>query len=569
MNQRSSFKVSRRLIFFVCLVALAACPTFAAAKDPSRLVVALNQEFETLNPLVNSMMASIMVQDTCIRPLVGLTPDVKAVPILIKTIPSTENGLAKLIPGQDKGKNGLQVDFEFRPEAKWGDGTPLSCRDVEASWQIGLSEKVTISNREIYSNIESVKYEEASPQKCRIVYKEARWDFYLNLPKPVPAHLELPIFKRFVDQAHGYERNSLFVTKPSTPGLYNGPYLVAEIKPGSHILLKPNPHFHGKQPNFKSLLFRFIVNTATLEANLRAGNVDMLSSAGLTLDQALAFEKKAKKDNLPYKVVLESSMTYQHVDLNMANPILQDLRIRKALFHALDRNEMVKAFFEGRIEPAHSFASKFDSYYSPQSKDLVLYNYSRQKAAKYFDEAGWKLGKDGIRYKDGKKLSLRLSTAAENRFLETLVVYIQDSLKKVGVEILVKNFPPRVLFPEIIRKRQFDLALYAFVNDPDASVRSMLHSKMIPSEQNAWSGINRPGWTNLQVDDWLDEIEKTFDRTKRIELMKKVLRAYTEELPALPLFFRANSSVVPKGLKNYRMSPHAHSEYLEVENWEI
>jgi peptide/nickel transport system substrate-binding protein len=81
------------------------------------------------------------------------------------------------------------------------------------------------------------------------------------------------------------------------------------------------------------------------------------------------------------------------------------------------------------------------------------------------------------------------------------------------------------------------------------------------------SGQNRPGWKNKNVDQWLDQAEHEFDAKKRIALIKKVIKAYTEELPALPLSYRSNNSVIPAELKNYTVSGHNFSEYLQIEKW--
>ncbi len=537
----------------------------ALAAKPDELTIALNAEFETLNPLVNTLMASVTVQDATVRQAITLSVGGQPRATLLKEVPSLQNKKATLIK---KGNSqGLKTDLEFIAEAKWGDGEPVSCLDLRASWTIGKSGNVSVSNREPYDNIEDIVVDPANPKKCSVIFKEAQWNFFVNYPRLVPAHLEMKVFEKYKDQNQGYERNSNFQRDPTNPGLYNGPYLVAEIKLGSHVVMKPNPHFHGKKPAFKKVVFKFITNTATLESNLKAGTVDMLSTLAMTMDQALTFDRKVKAEKLPYEVILAPAYVYQHIDFNMANPILADVRVRRAIAHAINREELTKAFLEGRQKPAHHFSAETDSWYTDDPKLIRRYEFSRSKAGKLLDEAGWKMGADGYRAKAGQKLALRMSGAAENRFIETQQVYMQDSLKKVGIELTIKNYPSRVLFPEIFRKRNFDLGMYAWVSDPDESQRGPLHSSMIPSEENGYAGTNRPGWKNKDVDQWLDQVGQEFDGKKRIEIMRKVLRAYTEDLPSLPLYFRLNNTVIPKGLKNVVPSGHVHTEYLDIENW--
>lgn len=552
---------------WICLV-LFSVSALANLKKEKVLSIALNSEFETLNPLVNTMFAGVFVTDAAIRPLTARDIDGKPKAILIKEIPTLENKKAELIPKKGKAP-GLRAEIEFLPEAQWGDGTPLTCRDLQATWKIALSENVSMPNREPYRNLEEVRIDAKDPKKCVLIYKEARWTFFLNFPRVMPAHLEWKVFEKYKNRPQAYERNSTYVRNPTHPGLYNGPYRVSEIKNGSHVTLVPNEKYFGTPAKIPKLIYKFIVNTSTLEANLRSGTVNMISTTGMSLDQAFAFEKKAKAENLPFKTHMVESLNYSHIDLNLDHPILSDVRVRRALAHGLNRDEIMQAFFHGRQKTAHHFSSRFDSWYSDNPKDFTIYDFSLRKAARLLDEAGWKMGPDGFRYKDGKKLTLTISGPADNRMSETLQVYLQESWKKLGMELLVKNYPSRVYFPEIVKKRKYDLAWYSFVDEPDQDQRFNLHSSMIPNEKNAWSGRNRPGWKNKDVDRWLDQVQTEFDSKKRIDLMRKVMRAYTEELPALPIYFKANTAVVPKELKNYRPSGHVYSEFLEVENWSL
>ena len=535
----------------------------AVGGNKQDLKIALNAEFDTLNPVVNSTMAAVNILDATLRPLVILDPSGVMKAILIKEIPSVETKTITLLgPGK-----GLTAKLEFLDNAKWGDGKDLTCNDLKLAWEIGNDPNVSTPNREDFTNVTDIQVDLKNPKICTVVLKVARWNFMLNLPRPMPSHIEGPIYQKYRKEPLAYDRNSSYNRAIANPGLYNGPYYVSELKQGSHVILSPNPHYWGLKPYFNKVILKFITNTATLEANLVSGNVDLLSTSGLSFDQALNFEKKIKRDALPYEMQIVPGVLYQHIDLNLSNPILSDLKVRQALNYAVDRQELVKALFEGRTGPATSFSVPLDSWYTDKSDEITIYNYSAAKARRLLDEAGWKAEGNGIRMKDGKKLTLDLIGAADNKMIMMIQTYLQDAWKKIGVEVLVKNYPARVLFGEMIRKRKFDMALYAWVSAPNEIQRNALHSSMIPSEKNNWSGVNRTGWTNKNVDKWLEQAETEFDPKKRVAIMKNVLKAYTEEVPAIPLFYRGNNSVSPKGLRNYRISGHSFTEFLEIENW--
>jgi peptide/nickel transport system substrate-binding protein len=466
-------------------------------------------------------------------------------------------------------KNGQKVKIEILPKASWGDGVPLTCEDVRATWLIGKDDNVSAPQRQEFLNIESIEVDANNPKKCEITFKEAKWNFYLNFPKPIPAHLELKIFNANKGKAQGYERNSLYVREPNNPGLYNGPFVVSELKLGSHVVLQPNLHFAGEPAKLKKVIFKFILNSAALESHLLAGDVNMISSSGLTFDQALVFEKKIAEQKLPFQVRFVDGTVYAHVDFNLDNPMLADLKVRKAMAFAVNKQEIVKAFFENRQRPALHFSTYLDSWYTDKKGDVELYPYDKIKANKLLDEAGWKLGNDGIRSRDGKRMTLTLVGAADVKLYEVLQTYLQSTWRKVGIEVNIKKFPARILFSEILRQRKFDLGMYSWVSSPDGTQRSVLHSDSIPSLANSWSGSNRPGWKNAKVDKWLEQVELEFNPKKRVQIMHKVLRAYTEDLPALPLFYRSNNSVVPANIKNYDPSGHVFSEYLNIEKWQL
>lgn len=558
-----------KLIYFSTLMLtglgtlVSANVSLAAPKD--EISIALNAEFDTINPIVNTMMAGVMVADAVLRPITKLTPAGLPEPVLIKEIPSLQNKKLKII--KDKTGTHLRADIEFLANAQWGDGQPLTCRDLEAAWKIGGDDLVATPNRDDYKNIQSIVIDSKDPKKCTITLEKAQFNFYLNFPRPIPAHLEMPIFEAYKGKVHGYERNSVYMTKISNPGLYNGPYRISEMKFGSHVVLVPNEHFYGEKPYFKKIILRFILNSSAIEANLLSGNVNMTSSSGMGFDQALTFDKKVKAQKLPYEVQFVPGVMYSHIDVNLDDSVLKDKLVRQALAYSFNRKEMAQAFFENRQPQAYHFSTPFDDWYTDNPKDISVYAFNRPKAIELLEKAGWKVGEKGIRYKNGQKLAFTLSGISDNKLNEMIAVYLQNQWRQVGVELQLKTYPARVFFAEILRHRQFQLALLTWVNSPNVVDTNTLSSTAIPSEANGWSGHNRAGWINKDVDGWLLQASSEFDKAKRVALMRKVLRVYTEDLPSLPAYYRSNNSVLPKGLKGYEMSGHIYSEFLQVEKW--
>jgi peptide/nickel transport system substrate-binding protein len=565
-------KLTRVLFFSGSLLGFTHFQATGAAIKPSDLSnglkIGTNQEFENLNPLIMQMSATTQIYTMVGRNLSIIDAKGNWIPQLVTELPSLEKGTAEIFT--EKGVKKLKATWQIRPNAKWGDGTPITGHDVKFSWEVAKSDFVSVGERQTYTQIEKIVVDPKDPKKFTFFYDKARWAFYqLGTFYVLPKHLEEPVFKKHGKSPDGYSKNSLYTVGPYNPGLYSGPYRISEIKLGSHVVLVPNDHFYGKKPAIKKIIFKLIPNSATLESNLRSSNVDMTSTLGFSLDQALLFERKVKNENLPFKVNYKDGITYEHIDLNLKNPILQDVRVRKAMVYGLNRKELTNALFEGKQKPAIHNVSPIDPWYTDKSSDIVLYPYSLRKAKQLLDEAGWKEGKDGYRYNQkGEKLSLQLMTTAGNKIRELVEVYLQNEWKKMGMEVTIKNEPPRVFFGDTVRKAQYPaMAMFAWVSSPENSPRSTFHSESIPSAKNAYSGQNSPGWKNPEVDKLLDNLEEEFDANKRKAIITKVLYHYTNEVPVIPLFYRSEISVTPNTLKGYELIGHQFGESYHVENW--
>lgn len=540
-----------------------------AAPTNDELKIGISQEFETMNPLIMSMSASAYMYRMVGRSLVVLTPDGKWVTQLAKEIPSLENKKAKLITLN--GKKKIQAVWEILDNAKWGDGKPVICQDFITSHTIATSPTVSVGEKEQWTQVEHIAIDPQNPKKCTFTYEKAKWDFFtLAQFFPTPTHIEKPIFDKYKNEKEGYEKNSAYVRNPTNPGLYNGPYVITDVKLGSHVSFARNPNFYGTPAHIKKIIVKLIPNTGTMEANLRSGTIDMISTLGLDFDQALAFEKKATREKLNFDVHFVPSVTYEHIDLNMDNPILSDVNVRKALLHGMNRADLVAALFDSKQDVALHNISPKDAWYTDDPKIIKTYRYSRRETRKYLDAAGWKMGDDGYRYKDGKRLSLTFQTTAGNKTRELVQVYLQNQWKRAGIEVLIKNEPARVFFGETMSKRKFEgMGLFAWVSSPENSPRSTTSSKAIPTQKNGWSGQNYTGWINPDVDKALDALDTEFDAKKRIDLVHSILKHYTEEVPVLPLYYRADISVTPKNLENYKMAGHQFYETNNIEFWNL
>jgi len=375
----------------------------------------------------------------------------------------------------------------------------------------------------------------------------------------LPAHLE----KKPFEAPREYRKRTLFDTETDNPGLYNGPYVIKEVNSGNYVVLEANPRWWGKKPAFRQIVIRVITNTSALEAALLSNSVDYIAGElGLTLDQALSLERRQKGR---FTFLYKAGLLYEHIDLNLDNPILKDRRVRQALLYGADREALVRSLFKGKQPVAHSPVHPLDK---GTHAGIRKYPFDPKKAAALLDEAGWKKqGRFRVNAK-GETLRLTLMTTAGNRIRELVQQVLQAYWRRLGIDIRIKNEPARVYFGVTVSQRKFTgLAMFAWASAPESVPRSTLHSSQIPTAANNWQGQNYTGFRNKEMDSLIDRIEVELDEKKREELWHKIQDIYVSELPVLPLYFRANPYVIPKWLKGITPTGHQYPSSLWAENW--
>ncbi len=548
------FRLARCTIGALLLV-LVSFPSFA--KDT--LVIGITQYPASFHPNFESMLAKYLALNLTMRPITVYDPDWELVCLLCTNIPSIENGGAVLTDLGD-GKNGIAVTYTLQADARWGDGVPVTTKDVAYTIEVGKNPESGVLGAEAYRRILSVDLIDDKTFTLyldRVEFNYNELSLYL-----IPEHIDRP---KFANPSEYRTRNS-YDNDPYVPGLYSGPYRITKIEPGAYIEFEKNETWWGKEPHFEKIVLRVIENTAALEANLLSGSIDFISgSLGLTLDQAINLQQRYPDE---FDYIFRPGLIYEHIDLNLDNPILADVRVRKALLHAVDRQLISEQLFGGHQPVAHVFVSPLNSYYNP---NIPKYEYDPGKATRLLEEAGWTKLVDGVRQNDkGESLRLEFGTTAGSRIRETVQQVLHSQWRDVGIDVDIQNQPARVFFGETVANRLFTgLAMFAWISSPNSSPRTMLHSTEIPEESNKWVGSNYMGYRSEQMDRLIDAVEITLNVKERNKIWADIQHRYSEDLPVLPLYFRASPFVIPKWLKGIEPTGNSSTTTLWVENWYV
>jgi peptide/nickel transport system substrate-binding protein len=518
-----------------------------ARASHDELTIGISQFPSSLHPYIEAEDVKLYVLGFVTPRVTGYGEGAKLSCLLCTQVPTVQNGLAKIEDRAD-GQKGMAVTLELTPGLKWGDGEPVTAKDIAFTARVAADPKSGFSLPKGWAKIDKV---EIVDDRKAIIHLNSLYVSYNEWAQLLPEHVEGPAYEKTAGSG-GYNKESVYNRAPMTAGLYDGPYLIKDYQSGAQIVLEPNPYWNGAKPQFKRIILKFIGNTAALEANLLSGDVDMVAEGGigLTVDQALELRKKYP-DRFIY--MFEPNLFMEHIELAHDNPMLQDLRVRQALVYAADRKTLTEKLFENMLPVASSFVPPS---HANAAKDLPALPYDPAKAKALLGEAGFTPGPDGIcRNAKGERLSFEFTTTAGNRVRELEQQVLQSNWKAACIEVTIKNEPARTMFGETLKKRTFTgMVMFASGLEMTESPRNGYTTSGIPTEANGYGGSNYSGISIPRFDELTDLAEKEFDPQKQKLLWAEMQKIYATQLPQVPIYFRADAHVVPKWLKGYTPS---------------
>jgi peptide/nickel transport system substrate-binding protein len=540
---------------------LAALPALAQQLAREQLTIGITQYPATFHPNIESMAAKSYVLGFTRRPLTARDPDWNLACLGCDTVPSLENGMATRESTPD-GRPGIRVTWRIREGSRWGDGTPVSAEDLLFAWEAGRDFSTGFGGAEFYRSAYEAIIED--PRSITLRFDRITFEYASSGDwQALPAHIERA---RWAQEPRSYRSRSAYETEPTNPGLWNGPYRISAVTPGSGVVLERNAHWAGAAPAFRRISIRTVENTAALEAQLLAGQLDMIAGElGLPLDQASALERRLPSR---FRYAYKPGLIFEHLDLNLDTPALADRRMRHALIQSIDRAQIVARLFEGRQSVAHTTVNPLDGMHDDAVRQ---WPFDLAAARALLEQSGWRPGPDGIRRNAaGERLTIELMTTAGNRSREAVQQVIQGMWRQAGIETRIRNEPPRVFFGETLNRRRFTgAAMFAWVSSPENVPRTTLHSDEIPRAERNFSGQNYTGFRNEEMDALLEALPIELDRERRRALWHRLQAIYAEELPAIPLWFRSDAHVWPLWLDGVRPTGHLNASSLWVEEWRV
>jgi peptide/nickel transport system substrate-binding protein len=464
------------------------------------------------------------------------------VPELVTAVPSQQNG--------GISKDGLTYTYHLRRGVTWQDGAPFDARDVIFTWHAIMNKKNNIPSTVGFDLITAI--DTPDPYTLRVHLKEAWAPFVATFfnqsgtPYPVlPAHLlaKYPNINQVPYNA-----------KP----VGTGPFSVERWQRGSKIVFEANPHYWRGAPKLTRIEYDPIPNENTILTLLQSHEID--------LEYRGAANNWEQLKNVPgTRAVLTDFNQYGQLALNVTAPLLGDVRVRKALTYALDFKSMIQRISHGVNALAYTDQPSFSWAFNP---DTIHYAYDPAKAKQLLDAAGWKVGADGVRVKDGTRLSITIAGVTGSANGNAVDVLVQRYWKDVGVEAQVKNYISSLFFASygaggILQTGKFDAAFFSWIGgtDPDDSTLWMC-DQFPPNGQNVYHFCDRT----------LDAAEKvalsSSDRAVRKKAYGQIQAILADRAPTIITWYTRLITVENTDLKNYKPA-HAVTPLWNSWEWQI
>lgn len=457
-------------------------------------------------------------------------------------------GLAIELPAQDKGTwvlrpdGTMQTTYRIQRNVTWHDGTQLAAKDFVLGHMITLDPDLPVSQRSVSSQIDRID----TPDDFTLVIEwKGTYPFANAIVQydlgPFPTHILGEMYRTEKERIP----NSLYWTHEFV-GV--GPYRLAEWHVGSHLVLQAYDNFFRGRPKIDTLVLRIIENPATVMANMLARTIDGASTA---LDFAGAMTIKREWEREGKKPVFIAQPTHYRrlgVQFRVPNPQdITDVRIRRGLTHAIDRQALVDVLFEGLAPHADTFIPPEDAKWE-WVKDVVnRYEFDQRRAVEALTDAGWRRAPDGSwANKAGEKFALDLWASGAGG-PETQVSIVRDAWKRIGLDVGLKILTPAENRDDQVRVSYPSFSLATFPATYQFGVLA-LHSRGCPSEQTRWRGNNRGCFQHPESDRLIDAISVAIQPEEQQRLYRDFVKFQTETLPELPLFFAVRTTVFREGV---------------------
>ncbi len=514
--------------------------TSVAAKHVGgTLVQAATADATTVNPILSS--------DTASNDVVALIFNA-----VMRIDPASTEPRGDLAKSWDISPDGLTYTFTLNAGVKWHDGQPLTSDDVKFTYEFHLNgDSGSPHTSEIAERIASID----APDPAKVVFTLAApaSPFLVSnmIYGIVPRHI-------LQDVAAADLAQHPFSTGKKDTTIGSGPFVFNEWVKDDHITLAKNPYYWKGTPNLDAFSFKVVPDPTALVQQLLTGEVDYSGRDGVDESSTKELNQESSITVVTYD---SFDFTYYGYQLDETkSKLFQEKAVRQALLYALDRQQMVDAirFGLGRVAVG---TMGVDSWAHDPHNITLKYAYDPKQANQLLDDAGWVKGDDGVRAKDGVKLSFKLYTNTGNDTHAQYMAVMQQAWKAIGVDCTPTQEEWNAFLERITSTFDFDMFLIAFSWGVD------------PDQSSMWStdayggGFNVNKYSNTQVDDLLQQgLNETAIPTRK-QIYTKLQNIIVDDLPSAIIDFP--KSIAAHNTRVHNLFPNAVDDRWNAHEWWI
>lgn len=482
--------------------------------------------------------------DTMITASIGEASSL--IPVLASDSPSHEiagyvyNGLVKLdknlkVVGDlaeswDISRDNLTFTFHLRKGVKWHDGTPFTAHDVMYTYKVIIDPKTPTAYAGDFKEVKEAKV--IDDHTFRVTYS-----------KPFAPSLiswGTSILPRHLLEGKDITKSPL-IRKP----VGTGPYLFREWLSGNRVVLTANEHYFEGKPYIGRHVIRIIPDSATMFLELKRNAIDSMSLSPLQYKRQTDYPAFGRNFNR-YQYL---SFTYVYLGYNLKHPYFKDKRVRQAISHAINKQEIIDGILLGQGVAA---TGPYKPGMWAHNDNVRKYDFNQEKALTLLSEAGFrKDSNDGLLKKDGKPFEFMILVNQGNDVRIRSAELVQKRLSELGIQVKIRVLEWASLINEFIDKRNFEAVILGWtIPRADPDLYDIWHSsKQGPKELNFIS------FANSEVDDLLIKARHTFNLEERRRYYHRIQEILAEEQPYTFLFIPYANLAVHKRFKGIEPAP--------------
>lgn len=444
------------------------------------------------------------------------------------------------------------IDFALRHGVRFHDGHLFTAQDVLFTWR-AIMDPANLSPRTSdFEPIETI--EVVNPYEVRVVYKRlfspaiTAWTMGI-----LPEHrlnreaLEQEAVAKGLSGeslVHFGMRDSSFNRHP----IGTGPFRFVSWSSDEEIVLARFDGYWEGPPEYRDYVYRVLPDVFIQELEFRAGTID---SYGAEPHQVARYKEDPK-----YQPFSRLGSGYSYIGYNLRRPLFQDVRVRLALGMAVDVDKIIRYLLYGEGERVTGPYPRTTPWYDPETAPLP---FDPAAAGRLLDEAGWRVGADGIRAKAGQRLAFTLITNHGNAQRKAIGTIVQDGWRKIGVDCSFQLFEWAVFLKDFINPGRFDACILGWSMGPDFDLYQLWHSSQTHPQQ-----LNFVGYANPEADALIERLRRTYDEATQTRLARRLHRVIAADAPYTFLYAPRGTTVLDKRIVVVRHNPDGSERYERI-----